>query len=51
MTAEELDDIHTAYWAGINVAREGGNLVLAYRDLLFVLMEKRETVIELEDDK
>lgn len=42
MTAEELEDIHSAFWAGVTVAREGGNLVLAYRELIGELMEKRQ---------
>lgn len=50
MTAEELEDIHSAFWAGVDVAREGGNLVLAYRALIAMLMEKRYGDVGVEED-
>lgn len=41
MTARELEEIHSAFWAGVDVAREGGNLVLAYRELITILEIRR----------
>lgn len=51
MTAEELETVHSAFWAGVTVAREGGNLVLAYRELIAELIEKRNYELEVGVDE
>lgn len=42
MNKEELEAIHSAFWAGVDAARNGQNLIDAYNDMIDYLEERRD---------
>ena len=48
MTNEEHEDIHTAFWAGVDAVRNGDNLVRAFI-LMMERIEERQIYRKEED--